>query len=301
VAQNPYFGELNANANPALTLMARAYRDLETSSEALVAEKQGLAERLSLANETIGSAHQKDLALIAAVQSMLLPREARVRTHRAEVAAFYRAADDCGGDWWWYDEDETRLRVFVGDVSGHGAGSAMVTGSVSSACRMARELSPGLDAAATLELLHRELWSMARGEYHMTMLVLEIPRTGDTIQLYSAAAPHVLFMSPDGKVTVAVTRGTPLGMPTDRFVIGRAEVRVVPGTRIMCFTDGVYEFQTTRGQELGVKALRQFLAESRGVGGEEATKRIMHAVDALHPTDVPQEDDMTLVLVDVKS
>ena len=298
-AQTPY-ATLLTQGSPALSMMARAYRDLEHSSEALVAEKAGLAERLSQANESIASSHRNDLALIAAVQSMLLPHESRLKSGRVEVSAFYRAAEDCGGDWWWYDENEERLRIFVGDVSGHGAGSAMVTGSVASACRLAKELAPNLDAIAVLKILHRELWSMARGQYHMTMLVVEVPRDGSAVRLFSAAAPHVLAMNEEGKVTVAVTRGTPLGMPTDRFTVGTAELPTNAGTRVMCFTDGLYEFRTTQGQELGVKTLRRFLAESRNDSAEEATRRIMHGVDALHPPDVPQEDDMTLVLIDIK-
>ncbi len=293
------YRSLLEQATPSLSLLARAYRELEQSSEAVIAEKAGLAERLSAASDSVAKAYKKDMALLAAVQSMFLPRESRFRGEQVELAAFYRAADDCGGDWWWHDETPERLRVFVGDVSGHGAGSAMVCGSVASAARVARQLSPTMDAVTLLHQLHRELYTMARGEYHMTMLIVEIPRQGGTVHLFSAAAPHVLCVHPDGKVVAAVTRGTPLGLPTDKFTVGRAELPAAPGTRVMCFTDGLYEFKTTQGQELGVKTLRKFLGDTRTAPIDEASKRIIDSVDGLHPNDVPQEDDMTLVLIDI--
>lgn len=296
--QIPY-RTLLSQANPQLSLLARAYRELEQSSEALVAEKHGLAERLSRASEGVAAAHRKDMALIAAVQSMYLPRMSRLRVGRAELSAFYRSADDCGGDWWWYDEDDERLRVFIGDVSGHGAGSAMVTGSIASTVRLARRMSPTMPAQALLEMLHGELWAMAHGDYHMTMLVVEVPRNGSTVQLYSAAAPHVLAMNSEGKVSVSVTRGTPLGMPTDRFTVGRAEFLGPSGTRIMAFTDGLYEFHGPNGQEVGVKTLRKLLGDTHGYSLDDASRRIVRELDVLHPADVAQEDDMTFVMLDI--
>ncbi|MEZ0313654.1 MAG: SpoIIE family protein phosphatase [Myxococcota bacterium] len=297
-AQTPYKTWIGS-ATPPLAVLARAYRELESTSEALLAEKRGLADRLASANDILAASHKKDLALIAAVQTMLLPRDTLVRRDRVQLAAFYRAADDCGGDWWWHDQDEERVRVFIGDVSGHGAGSAMVTGSIASATRLARTLSPHIGAVDLLQLLHNELWGMAHGDYHMTMAILEIPKQGSTAHIYSAAAPHILAMNAEGKVSAAVTRGTPLGLPTETFTVGRAEVSVHPGSRLMCFTDGLYEFHTASGQELGVRSMRKFLSDSRNLPLDEALRGIMRSVDAVHPRDVPQGDDMTLVLIDI--
>jgi phosphoserine phosphatase RsbU/P len=287
-------------SSPALAALGRSYRELESTSLALLEEKNALTDRLSEAKERVAAAYKKDMALLAAVQSMFLPAQGRISNSRVEIASFYRSADDCGGDWWWWEENDEGFRILVGDVSGHGSGAAMVTGALASVARLAAKNPAQHGATQLLRVMHEELAAIAKGAYHMTMALLDIPKSGGVATIYSAAAPHLLRLAPDGKISVAPLRGTPLGLAQNDPQIGKAEIQIPKGTRLFLFTDGMYEFESGNGVPVGVQMLRRALTATAGMDTDQASKKIVDTITELHPDDVPQADDMTFVIVDIK-
>ena len=63
----------------------------------------------------------------------LLPQQ--MSMPHIEVAGFYAPASQTGGDWYGchYDEASRIAYFFVGDVTGHGFPSALITGGASGA------------------------------------------------------------------------------------------------------------------------------------------------------------------------
>ena len=79
---------------------------------------------------------EQELALTGAVQTLLLPQKADLCGKGWSLAAHYESAAQSGGDWWWADAAEGKcLRILMGDVTGHGPGSAMVTALISGSYR----------------------------------------------------------------------------------------------------------------------------------------------------------------------
>jgi serine phosphatase RsbU (regulator of sigma subunit) len=140
---------------------------------------------------------------------------------------------------------------------------------------------------------------MTEGRYHMTMAVIDVPEAGNIVHIFNAGAPPVLILDKTGKVGVVSLRGIPLGLRVDAFQAGHAEVPVEPGTRIFCFTDGLYEFESVEGTMVGIKTLRRILAKTLGMDTKTAASAVAQSVFDLHPEEAPQADDITFVLVDI--
>jgi hypothetical protein len=101
-------------------------RDLLALADQLVRLLRDTAEKASL---------KKELEVAGAVQQMLLPERDLIERPYAKMAACYRPAAECSGDWWAaHDLVDGRFLVVLGDVTGHGIASAILTGAAKAAC-----------------------------------------------------------------------------------------------------------------------------------------------------------------------
>ncbi len=241
-------------------------------------------------------AMEKDLALTSAVQSFFLPREASARTARFVVHGFYRPAAQCSGDWWWYDMTGDRIVVLVGDVTGHGAASAMLTASAATHYRALRRREPGIAIETLLEELNAELEDICQGKYNMTMSAVEIDAKTGQMRWFNAGGPALLILTGSGKVLSLSCAGTALG--NDPFSLGVRERQLEPGDRLFMYTDGLPELTLPNGRQLGIRKLSKQLAATRDLATRDAVAAIADALDDARG-DVPLDDDLTFVLVDM--
>jgi len=76
---------------------------------------------------------EAELKTAETVQKTLFPQQ-DPRLEEIELASFFESATETGGDWFGYiyDEQMRRVVILIGDVSGHGVSSALVTAAVNS-------------------------------------------------------------------------------------------------------------------------------------------------------------------------
>ena len=224
-------------------------------------------------------------------QSMLpdrLPDDPRVA-----LSACYRPAVDVmqvGGDW--YDAfllDPDRVALVVGDVVGRGLHAAAAMGQLRSAVRALATL----DAGPAL-LLHRldafvdgvpaaQTATLAYGELDL--------RDGTLVYACAGHLPPVL-VDPAGAATqLWGGRSTPLAASFGR---GRTEAttRVLPGSRIALYTDGLVEQRDIPLDET-IDVLTGVLATTSGRPLDRLSAEVVDEVLGTRPTD----DDVCLLVV----
>ena len=162
-----------------------AEEDLTASSiravhSGLRALSKALADLVSEANAMASS--RKELELAGAVQHMLVPPPQQITVPGARLFSWFQPAAQCGGDWWTaHDLNEDRGLVVVGDVTGHGAPSAIITGAVKGSCDLARMGMRGtLRPSQLMRMLNRVIVEAARGEYMMTGVALTLQTAAPT-------------------------------------------------------------------------------------------------------------------------
>jgi serine phosphatase RsbU (regulator of sigma subunit) len=239
---------------------------------------------------------EKDLAITGAVQSMFLPKQSTFRGRELALAGFYRPATRCGGDWWWYEpQPDGRLLVFVGDVTGHGVGPAMVTAAVASAYRTVPAEVRGADVRQLLQILGARLYEICGGTYQMSIAALEVDPGRGRLALWTAGCPPVFILGQNGEITLLSKASNAMGDPEPN--LGAVDHELAVGDRIFVFSDGLPEFVKANGKQLGYKGVQAMLRATVGAPTEEAREQLLTAFDRLVDSS-PQHDDLTFVLVD---
>jgi serine phosphatase RsbU (regulator of sigma subunit)/tRNA A-37 threonylcarbamoyl transferase component Bud32 len=246
---------------------------------------------------------EKDLELTAAVQRFFLPSSTSADVGIGRVVGMCRPAGHCSGDWWTYEKDrDGGAIVVVGDVTGHGAPSAMLTAYMASHYRAVRDLLPAFDGAKLLQQLHIAVKDVGRSEYMIATTALQL-RTVDgrkRAAWWLAGAPPFFVMKKDGKVELVQGRSSHIG-GDGALTLSAGERDVDDGDRIFLFTDGAFEIQTHGERQLGLAGLKKILASTRDKDVDGALAHIANELDTLlkkHGKTLA-DDDITLTLVDV--
>ncbi len=166
--------------------------------------------------------------------------------------SFHRSASKVGGDWRgaFYDAESRTLFFWIGDVTGHGIGAALMTAVAYGALvggevrmqDMASKLSLEDRLLATNKALNTLFFELSR-KSQKVMTLFSGALNVDTGELKFLNSGHNFpWVVADGEVKALVANGNPLGLHDGR----EAEVKstVLPaGAKLFCYTDGLFENQ----------------------------------------------------------
>jgi serine phosphatase RsbU (regulator of sigma subunit)/CheY-like chemotaxis protein len=279
--------------------LGRSYRDAVHALGVVGTEKQELVRSQREVNHELVSARDRERSVRAAVQAFFLPQRISGRFPGFDLFAAHRSADECGGDWWWCDPNLEDPSVFIGDATGRGVEAAMVTASIASAFRVFRKVMRGSGVEGMMRALHEHLWETTGGQRAMTMSAVRLDPAARKLDWWTAAAPRILISRSDGKLEEIVARGTPLGS-TAKVVLGHVEVAIAPNDRVLLFTDGAPDARTRSDNKIGARRFAEMFAATRTLEGPEVLRSLVRSVDDARGG-TPQDDDMTLVLLEILS
>ncbi len=272
-------------------------------------ERREYERELLRARERAQQSEERARVLAQTLQASLIP-PAPPQIPGLEVAAVYRPAgegDQVGGDF--YDVFEIGGRewvVVLGDVSGKGAGAAVVTALARYTMRAAAMRSGR--PRDVLGELNRALLGESEERY-CTVVCLHLQRdTGGHVWVTVASGGHPLplAVTPPGRrdegpsVVPVGDHGTMLGV-TRRPVLRETTMRLEPGQRLFCYTDGFIEGRAQAG-ETGLPG--DFYGEDRllaslhrHAGDPVATLVQSVADEVVDFQDGTTKDDMAAVVV----
>jgi serine phosphatase RsbU (regulator of sigma subunit)/predicted ATPase len=235
------------------------------------------------------------------VQSALLPNQS-ISPHYA-ISHYYRSAEISGGDWFGYfeDEDQQRLYLFVGDVTGHGVPSSLITGtaagSIYSTLYAFRTASVKLSLEETLLTLVKAtnqtvLETGAKVDRLMTMVFIGIDsKTGAGTMISAGHQPGLLLGR--HRVSGLKAAGSPLGHRLDGNWKPRS-FQLEKGDALFLFTDGLLENVGPQGEKMNLRTLEKILENSRSP--HDLRRQILEEAFHLWKEHKPS-DDVTFLLV----
>ncbi|MFW7381570.1 MAG: SpoIIE family protein phosphatase [Oligoflexus sp.] len=236
-----------------------------------------------------------------AVQKALLPDHQTVQS--AEIASYYKSADSTGGDWYGCFEDKERHRIylFIGDVTGHGMPSALVTAAVAGALKMAVT-----SQAAKFEVVEDFLQAIAiqvnqvvidtglKAGRMMTMAFLCLDLVKNQCVYLNAGHNPLIQISQAGN-KIRLVGGTPLGFegdPNFRTLV----FPIAKGDAIFAYTDGLLENSGSDGKPL---SLRQVM---KSLSFQDSSQQLINKIAALGEQrwqGSKAEDDCTFVSIKI--
>ncbi len=208
-------------------------------------------------------------------------------------------ASQCGGDWWTvHDMPDGRVLVVIGDVTGHGVPSAMITAAAKAACDVVRT-SEGARLTVTklLEVMNRAIFESAKRKFVMTCFASILDPKARTIT-YANAGHNFPYLfrpgAPDGTdFQVLMSRGNRLG-DLEESTYAEKSHALQKGDVLVWYTDGIVECENERGEEYGEKRFRAAIrraSEQDPIGMRES---VVSAAGTFFG-DRARKDDITLV------
>ncbi|HEY2241741.1 MAG TPA: SpoIIE family protein phosphatase [Streptosporangiaceae bacterium] len=183
-----------------------------------------------------------------------------------EAAAYYHFAslDEVGGDFYdLFALGQDRWGLFLGDVCGKGAASAIVTSQIRYTLRAAAVYDP--DPGAVLSSLNTAMRDNRGGNdglFCTTVFGLLTPDgEGFSLTLASGGHPPPLLLRADGTAGYQPIAGGPMLRAFKEPVFPVNKIRLDPGDTLLLYTDGLTEARTGHGRSrYGVDALSSFAA-----------------------------------------
>ncbi len=197
----------------------------------------------------------------------------------------------------YVDTRSQQLGIAIGDVAGHGIASALVMALTSG---ILRELCANLSSPA--EILRQansvicKFISNSEVPYvtaFFGVLSIETRRF-----VYTKAGHHpCVVIRKDESHLVLETEGVFLGMFSDE-VYEEKEIQLMPGDRLMFYTDGLLEVKNSESEMLGTDALIQIFKDTYLLSPADAKTIILDRVSEFSGG-AAMDDDRTLVILHV--
>lgn len=221
-----------------------------------VTEKKKFERALELEKEKARKRMEKELQEAQKIQEMLFPLS-KFNFLGGEVCGFYKSASECGGDWWHYQDFGDSIQFWIGDATGHGAPSALITSAARSVAFVIEEghlISP----RAALELLNKTIFTLAKGKIMMTMFVASYNKKSKRLTYSNASHnPPLLinYLNKNQSVQDLLPLNEKMGQRLGEGMDARFEEVTIDGIKegdvLVCFTDGIIEFKNQENKMYG--------------------------------------------------
>jgi serine phosphatase RsbU (regulator of sigma subunit) len=251
---------------------------------------QGLVEREKM---------QLSLNLAKEVQQNLLPKN-NLKINGFDIAGKSVYCDETGGDYYDFisigDNDQQKIGVAIGDVSGHGIAAALLMATVRSSLRQRASLTENI--ARIITDVNRQLVQDVEdsGQF-VTMFFLALDTASRQLEWVRAGHDPGIVYDPDSdSFSELGGAGVALGVDAKWIYEVNQKTDFSDGQIIFLSTDGIWEARNKEGEMLGREAILNVIRQNFS---SDATQIIDAIFDMLEKftEEAKIEDDITLVVI----
>ena len=245
--------------------------------------------------ETLHAQKTDEIERIARIQAALLPRHTPTPPG-LNVASSFLTSTEAGGDYYdFFEMSGGRFGVLIADVSGHGAGAAVVVAMMHAILQAAsiERMSP----AAVLEIMNEELTRKRIENTFVTAFFGVFDRKRRTLTFANAGHnPPVLHRKGGEIKQIRAAAGIPLGIIEDQS-FDEASIPLELNDTLVMYTDGITEAFDGDRNMFGVDGLVGSL--NTCTGDPSCTIGSIHTALFDHTGLRTRDDDQTIVSVRV--
>ncbi len=278
--------------------MARDITDRKHVEEALLqanAEITRLNHQLQQENLRMSA----ELEVTRRLQQMILPREEELsQITGLDIAGFMQPATEVGGDYFDVLQYNGKVKIGIGDVTGHGLESSMVMLMAQTAVRTL--IANGeTDTSKLLNTVNRLIYDNTRrmrSPKNMTLAILEYE--AGILQL-TGQHEELIIVRQNGTIELidTIDLGFPLGLESDiSAFLGETRIALHPGDVAVLYTDGITEAMNVHREQYGLDRLYQILIQHR----DRQANAIRQAIISDLMRHIAQQavlDDITLLVL----
>jgi serine phosphatase RsbU (regulator of sigma subunit) len=238
---------------------------------------------------------EHDMKVARSIQQSLLPSTA-LQIEGFEIAGWNQPADQTGGDYFdWQHLPSGRVVVALGDVTGHGIGSALLAAVCRAYARANFTMEAGLLTA--MERVNAELANdMTSGRFVTFVAAVCVP--GDSrLELLSAGqGPLFVYLLREDRFDTMGGQGPPLGVLPRLISEPPLRLELQPGDLLVLATDGFFEWANAQEEQFGGERLEEAIRAARHLPPKEIISK-MYAAVVEFSGGTKQQDDLTAVII----
>jgi serine phosphatase RsbU (regulator of sigma subunit) len=260
-----------------------------------------LTRLMDVAKES--SKMESELALAQQVQQVLFP-PAQIQMKGYDIRSSVKNAEQCGGDWWGYvtipqESKASKVLLLIGDVTGHGAPSALVTASIQGGLTMLTfwiEKDPTIvsDLRKVLSLFNECVFKSSGGALSMSFQICLLDPEANTLTLANAGHnwPYLIVNG----VLKSIGAASPVLGNNHKEVFDHVETHPWnPGDKLFLYTDGLIDCykddKNLFDRRIFLRTLKALAPEKASVILKELMKEREDKIHGLKPA-----DDVTVVV-----
>ena len=240
----------------------------------------------------------KELEIATRIQQSILP-QALPPSSSLKIAARYVPMTAVAGDFYDFLRiDDRRIGVLIADVTGHGVPAALIASMVKIA--IAAQLPHADDPGKVLSGINQTLTGKMQGQF-VSAAYLYLDLDAHQFRYAGGGHPPLLWWSAQTEHVEALEEnGLLVGiMAGAQYTF--MERGMSRGDRFLLYTDGLVEAANTQDEFFGEERLRGVLTEARRLEPGDCIDTVLDHLSrfAAHDRGQPQEDDLTLIVLDV--
>jgi len=231
------------------------------------------------------------------IQQHLFPKEAP-DVKGFDIAGASRPAAATGGDYFDYlPTSDGQLALAVGDVSGHGAGPAMLMAETRAYLRLLTRNRHHL--GEILSRANNIVGEDVGKERFVTMLLAKLDVSTSSIVHCSAGHSPGYVLDGQGNIKAELKRtGMALGVMPDAAYAMEGPLHLVKGDTLLLLTDGLEETTNRDGELFGSQRVIDLVNQNRELGAAEIVEAMFESL-ADFSGGAEQEDDYTMIVAKV--
>ncbi|MBW3585745.1 MAG: SpoIIE family protein phosphatase, partial [Cyanobacteria bacterium 0813] len=284
---------------------ARLYQTLEDKVNERTAQLAQANQEIITLNELLKKDNLRmsaELDIVKKLQQMVLPKQSELETIEGlEIAGFMEPADEVGGDYYDVLQQDERVKISIGDVTGHGLESGVLMIMAQTAVRTLQKMNE-TDAVKFLDVINQTLYdNLQRIDSDKSMTLAILDYAGGVLKL-SGQHEETIVVRADGKLECIDTMdlGFPIGLTEEiGEFIAQTEVQLNPGDVVVLYTDGIPEARDINKVQYGLKRLWQVVVKNHQRSALEIGEAVIDDVRQYIGTQ-KVFDDITLLVIKQK-
>jgi len=253
-----------------------------------------LEENRRRAEETVRKSEQR-MRIARSVQARLCPLSPP-NVAGFDIAGAFHPAEATGGDFYdFIPMLDGRIGIVIGDVSGHGYGSALLMAETRAYLRALAQTHENLGEILTLS--NAMLAADTDDHYFVTLFIACILPASRSL-VYAGAGHEAYLLHATGRFNRLRCTSLPLGVAKDTIVPQVSGIILDDGDVLFLFTDGILEAHSQRGEQFGIDRAIEAIIANRAKPAREMLDRLSETVQVFSGR-MPQKDDMSAVIVRV--
>ncbi|MGA9380541.1 MAG: PP2C family protein-serine/threonine phosphatase, partial [Phormidium sp.] len=288
-------GNITLENKDELGQVVKSFNKIATALRDSNEEVTRLNDRLKTENSRMST----ELEIARQLQEMILPKEEELKQIvDLDISGFMAPAHEVGGDYYDVLQQNGKVRIGIGDVTGHGLESGVVMIMAQTAVRTllaVEETDPVKFLNALNQIIYRNTNRM-KSRKNMTLLLLEYE--AGVLRL-SGQHEELIVVRNNGEIERIDTfdLGFPLGLEPDITpFIQQVEVALRSGEVAILYTDGITEAVNSQNEMYGLERFYEILQKSHHQSSDEIRQAVIHDVMSFI-NEQKVFDDITLVVM----